>query len=349
MTTTHDGRRYSRLMGGRAADGSRPTLDTVARAAGVSRSLVSFALNGRPGVSAEKRAAIIAIADELGYLPDPLARELRTGRSQMFGFIVRNIANPFFNDVLAGMQEAAFEKDITVVAMDSEYSEDKERRHIRTLAARRAGALAIAPVGAAGAIGEWLTARPDGRTVLVNSSMRVADGVPRVAPDSVAAVTSAVEHLVALGHRDIAFLTAPAALMSDTDRLEIYLAVCAGTGLTPRPVQMDLQGEAIATGTRSLLAGLQAPTAIITNSDHAAHFVYRAARDAGVRIGDGLSVVGHDDLSTSALLDPPLTTVRLDRRALGRATFERLSGDATGDLAMPVQLIARRSTATPGR
>lgn len=331
-------------MGTEPPRGPRATLATVARAAGVSRTLVSFALNDRPGVSDEKRAAILRIADELGYRPDPLARELRTGHSQMYGFIVRNIANPFFNDVLAGMQEAAFEEDITVVAMDSEYSEDRERRHIRSLAGRRVSALAIAPVGAAAAIDEWLSLRPAARTVLVNSSMRVADGVPRVSPDSTTAVTSAHDHLRILGHREIAFLTAPLALMSDEDRLDTYLALCDTHGLPPRPVHAELQADSIVAATVALLRGPHAPTAVITNSDHAAHAVYRGVRDLGLRVGKDVSVVGHDDLDTSALLDPPLTTLRVDRRALGRAALARLSGAVVGDLAAPVQLIVRSST-----
>ncbi|GGM08346.1 LacI family DNA-binding transcriptional regulator [Nakamurella endophytica] len=329
--------------------GRRPTIDAVARAAGVSRALVSFALNGKPGVSAERRAAILAVAEELGYRPDPVARELRTGRSQMFGFIVRNVANPFFNDVLAAMQEAAFLDDVTVVAMDSEYSADRERRHIRTLAGRRVGALAIAPVGDAAAVAEWQALRPGARTVIVNSSAATAGPVSRVAPDSTAAVTLAVEHLVARGHRDIGFLTAPVGLLSDEDRLRTYLDVCLRHGLTPRLLQTDLRGDAIAADVAAVLGGRDRPTAVVTNSDFAAHFVYHAARRVGLRVGADVSVVGHDDLETSALLDPPLTTVRVDRRWIGAAAYQRLAGRADQDAAAPVELVVRGSTAAaPG-
>ena len=146
-----------------------PTQRTVADAAAVSPALVSFALNGRPGVSDGKRTEIIRLARELGYQPDPLARELRTGKTTMFGLIIRNVANPFFIDLLASMQEAAFEENTTIIAMDSRYSEERERIHIRRLASRRISSLAIAPVGAAKSVLQWSALRPDARTVLVNS------------------------------------------------------------------------------------------------------------------------------------------------------------------------------------
>lgn len=335
-------------MGAPRSNRDRPTLSKVAQEVGVSPALASLALNGRPGPSDVKRAVILAAADRLGYRPDPLARELRTGTSSIVGFLVRNIANPFFNDVLAGMQEAAFEQDVTVVTMDSEYSEDRERRHIRTLLERRVGALAIAPVGRGAALQEWQRDQPDRRTVLVNSSMNTADRAPRVEPNPIEAVDLAMEHLVGGGHRRIAFLTAPEGLRSDWDRLDAYRTFCTRTGIPSLILEADLQGADVSRRIRTLLDQPDRPTAVVTNSDHAAHFVYLGVREAGARVGRDLSVVGHDDLPTSALLDPPLTTIAVDRRAIGRETFRRLSGQAEGDLMMPVSLVIRGSTPPVG-
>ncbi|HEY9293764.1 MAG TPA: LacI family DNA-binding transcriptional regulator, partial [Microlunatus sp.] len=312
-----------------AANGSlgRATLQTVAEAAGVSPSLVSLALNGKPGVAAARREEILRIAAELGYQADPLARELRTGKTTMFGLIVRNVANPFFNDLLSGMQQAAFEEDATIVAMDSEYSEDRERRHIRHLAARRVGGLAVAPIGRAASLEEWHRLRPAARTVLINSSPDMHPDLAHVAPDAIGAVGVAFQHLWELGHRAIGFLSAPVSLMSDRDRYEHYLRLCADHGLEPRPIFTDLLGDAIRSRIITELEEPSPPTAVITNSDWSAHYVYLAARAVDVIIGRQLSVVGHDDLDTSQLLHPALTTVAVDRRELGRQIFRRLHTD----------------------
>jgi DNA-binding LacI/PurR family transcriptional regulator len=325
----------------------RPTLRTVATAAGVSPALVSFALNGRPGVSEAKREEIIRLARDLGYQADPLARELRTGKTAMFGLIIRNVANPFFSDVLASMQEAAFADRVTIIAMDSRYSEERERIHIERLASRRVSSLAIAPVGAADAVLQWSALRPGARTVLVNSSVRPGGTVPHVAPDADSAVSQAFLHLWNLGHRRIAFLSAPPGVMSDEDRFETYSRLCQSHSVPLLPIFTALQAAAIVDTVERALVAPQPPSAIVTNSDFSALYVYIAAARMGLRIGRDISVVGHDDLDTSALLSPPLTTLRLDRRKLGQEIYARLDGSATGDHRAPVELIIRGSTGAP--
>lgn len=321
-----------------------PTLQTVAEAAGVSTALVSFALNGRPGVSRVTREKILRVADELGYQVNPAARELRTGRIDLMGLVVRNIANPFFNDVLAGMQQAAFEAQVTVVAMDSDYSGERERVHVQRLAARRVSGLAVAPVGGGGVVEQWRRSAPDGRLVLLNTCPTLAGGAPTVAPDAQAAVGLAFEHLRSLGHRRIGFLTAPPELMADRDRFAHYEDLCAEHGLESLPLFADLHTSAIEQRMETALREPDRVTAVVTNSDFAAHRVYLAARRLGLTVGRDLSVVGHDDLESSVLLDPPLTTIAVDRRSLGREVFRRLNGEAEGDYRAPVDLVARAST-----
>ncbi|WP_091529909.1 LacI family DNA-binding transcriptional regulator [Microlunatus soli] len=325
----------------------RPTLQTIAGAAGVSTSLVSLALNGKSGVSAARRDEIRQLAEDLGYQPDPVARELRTGSVSMIGLLVRNVSNPFFNDLLAGMQQAAFEQGVTIVAMDSEYSEDRERRHIRHLAARRVDRLAIAPIGRAASLEEWQRLRPDARTVLINAGPQMYPDLPHVAPDAQQAVGLAFDHLWQLGHRSIGFLSAPISLMSDEDRYQHYLSLCDRRRIEPRPIFSDLQGEAIRNRIVTELQEPDPPTAVITNSDWSAHYVYLAVRDLGLRIGVDLSVVGHDDLDTSQLLEPALSTLAVDRRELGRQIFARLGAADDSAFAGPVWLIARASSGPP--
>jgi LacI family transcriptional regulator len=151
-----------------------------------------------------------------------------------------------------------------------------------------------------------------------------------------------------LGHSSVAFVTAPRPLMADPDRLSHFRAYASQLGLTARVVYSALTIDDVAQSTRLLLAGPDAPTSVITNSDYTAHAVYKAARELGLRIGPQVSVVGHDDLPTSELLDPPLATIRVDRREMGRQFMRRLlDADVTGDYVAPVELVHRESLQQP--
>lgn len=327
----------------------RAGIRDVAREAGVSTALASFALNDREGVSASTKARILEVAERLGYAADPLARGMRTGQTGSYALMVRNMRNPYFLEVLRGAQEAASEHGSSVFLVDSAYSVEREREHVRHLVAQRVDALAIAPVGSGDAVALWQELAPGKPTVVVNAVAR-EPGVLTVGPDNVAAVDQAVEHLVELGHRRLTFYSAPCGVMADHDRLDRFLARCRDLGVRPDPVETPLDFDAAYEVTLSLLRGEEPPTAIITNSDYTAHAVYRASRDCGVQVGRDLSVVGHDNLLTSALLDPPLTTLAIDRYALGIAIGERLHpGNDLGNHTEPVELAVRGSTApAPG-
>jgi LacI family transcriptional regulator len=166
----------------------------------------------------------------------------------------------------------------------------------------------------------------------------------RVCPDNRSAVRLAVDHLGSLGHREIAFLTAPPTLMADHDRLAEFELVCAELGIVPRPVPTPLNLSAVIEQVTAVLSAPNPPTAVITNSDYTAHGVYLAARECGMVVGRDLSVVGHDNLPTAELLDPPLTTIDLDGRALGRQLVARLRLTEKGDHAERVDLVVRSST-----
>lgn len=324
----------------------RPSIKDVARAAGVSTGLASLALNDRDGVAASTKARIRAVADDLGYRADPHARALRTGATDTVALVVRNLANPYFLEVISAAQRTAAEDHATtVLVVDSDYSVEREREHVERLAAQRVGALAIAPVGPGATIERWQELSPDRPTVVLNATAADLTGVSRVSPDNDAAVRAATTHLAELDHRRITFLTAPAGLMADHDRLAAFLDVCAELGVEPHPVEAALNLSSVRETGERLLGSAARPTAIVTNSDFSAQGLYLAARHAGIRIGADLSVVGHDDLPTSALLDPPLTTLALDRRAIGRALAARLTSATTlPDHREPVTLTVRSST-----
>jgi LacI family transcriptional regulator len=136
--------------------------------------------------------------------------------------------------------------------------------------------------------------------------------------------------------------------MADPDRLRHFRRLSRVLGLRAAVVYSPLTIGDVQQATRAVLAGPDAPTAVITNSDYTAHAVYKAARELGLRIGPGVSVVGHDDLATSELLDPPLATIWLNRREMGRALMLRLLGRVPlDDYVAPVELIERASLQAP--
>ena len=182
----------------------------------------------------------------------------------------------------------------------------------------------------------------------LNSVVDGATGVARVCPDNAAAVELPLRRLAELGHGCVAFLTAPRQLMADPDRLHHFQRLASQLGVRPRVMYSPLTLTDVRQATLAMLTGRNAPTAIITNSDYTAHAVYQAARELSLRIGPDISVVGHDDLPTSELLDPPLATIALDGREMGRMLMLRLlQQHPPGDYVAPVELVERASLQAP--
>lgn len=334
----------SQQGGGRQPAGIRD----VARLAGVSVASVSFALNGQPGVAEDTRRRILAAADELGYRANPQAQALRRGRTTTYGLVIRNFSNPFFLEVLTGAERAATEAGATLLLLDSHYSADREQRLIREMAAQRLAGLAIAPVGRGESLRLWQDLRPGTPAVALNAAVEGLTGVSRVYPDHATGVGLAMRRLAELGHSCVAFLSAPRGLVADPDRLRHFRRLARELGLEPVVMRSPLAIADVRQAAGALLAQPHAPTAIITNSDYTALGIYQTARDLGLRIGPDVSVIGHDDLPTSELLDPPLATIRLDGREMGRVLMARLLGtDGSGDYVAPVELVERPSLQGP--
>jgi DNA-binding LacI/PurR family transcriptional regulator len=320
----------------------------VARLAGVSVASVSFALNGQPGVAEETKRRILAVAAELGYRANPQAQALRRGRTTTYGLVIRNFSNPFFLEVLGGAEQAASEAGATLLLLDSHYSVDRERMHVREMAAQRLAGLAIAPVGRGESVRLWQELRPGTPVVALNASVEGIAGVSRVYPDNAAGVDLAMRRLADLGHSSVAFLSAPRGLVADPDRLRHFRRLARELGIRPNVMHSPLTIADVRKAAGMVLARRDAPTAIITNSDYTALGIYQTARDLSLRIGPDVSVIGHDDLPTSELLDPPLATIRLDGGEMGRALMARLlDGNPPSDYVAPVELVERASLRTP--
>ena len=328
----------------------RVSLTDVAREAGVSAAAASFALNGRSGVGEVVRARVKEAAARLGYVPSTSAVALRTGRSGAVGLLIRNMRNPFFLDVIHGFDATCAAAGLGVVIGSADYSPAREAELVATFAARGVDGLALAPIGGGSAAADWdgSTAKP---LVLINGA-RHAPGIDasRVHVDGEQAVGQALAHLADLGHRRVAIVAAPRDRSADDERVAAFHRISGERGLVPRVIESAMQHDAAVEAlTRALgePAGTR-PTAIVTSSDYLATAVYSAADAAGLRMGVDVSVVGHDDLGTSRFLAPALTTIAVDRTALGataaRRLIERLDGGEAATTVVPTSLVARAST-----
>ena len=298
-------------------DSKRVTLRDVAREAGVSAPQASLALNGQGRVAASTTRRVREAAERLGYRPNPVARALRSGTASSVGLVTRNLSNSYFLDVLRGMEEVTSAQETSVVVMDSGYDVDRELEAVRRMAEHEVRALAIAPVGSSASVEWWRQNRPGQPLVLINVAPR--PGALSVGPDNVTAVEVAVDHLAGRGHRRIAFVCAPEGGVADDDRTSTFAARTRALGIEGVVVHTSLQFDAVQSAVAERLADPDGPRTFLMNSDYTASAVYRAARAAGLVIGRDVSVVGHDDIPTSELLAPALTTVAFDRREVGRA------------------------------
>lgn len=335
----------------------RATLRDVAARAGVSAAQASLALNGRGRVAPATAERIRRAAAELDYQADSRARQLRTGQRSAYGVVIRNMRNPFFLDVLSGMEVRAHREGALLLILSSDYDADREAAALRRLGAEGVGGVAIAPIGRAGRLTEWLPRHPGIPVVAFNCTpdpaLSGAGGpVTTVGPDDGAAVSLALGHLRERGHRAATLVTAPRELAADWGREEEFHRRCAEWGLRGTVVRCPLDHASVARMAAERIARARqggGHEALVVNSDHLGTAVYDAARSLGLRVGRDASVVGHDDLPTSALLDPGLTTVALDRALLGDHVMRLLlnPGEGAGPdgVRLPVHLVERDSVA----
>lgn len=336
-------------------DARRPTSADVAALAGVSRTTVSFVLNGRDvGISAATRQRVLDAARQLGYHPNAPARQLAAGRSHTIGLVLRRspeqvAGDSFLAEVIRGLNGAARSAGYRVIVETLDSDGETYGELIRS---RRADGLVIS--GPRTGEPELESLAREGVPVVLQGSLPGVD-LPSVDVDNRAGAQRAVEHLLALGHRRVGMITnAPLGYTSARERLDGYEAALRGAGIEPNPDWVVEGGFDAPSGNRAmerLLARLE-PDAVFVASDVVALGAITALRHARRRVPDDVSLVGFDDIPLAAYLDPPLTTVRLPAyelgHAVGRALLDRIAVPAVPTRTLlPTELVVRASTAPP--
>ncbi|MGA0829932.1 MAG: LacI family DNA-binding transcriptional regulator [Nitriliruptoraceae bacterium] len=342
----------------------QPTMSDVARLAGVDSSTVSRALNSRTATSLrpETVAKVLAASEQLGYRPNVLARGLRTQRTHTVGLLLPDVTNPFFPPIIRGIEDALIPTGHVLLIANTDNEPEREEQGLDSLVARQVDGVMLATSHLDVATdADRLGGIP---TVLVNRRDR-ASQVPAVLPDDVKGVRLVVDHLHGLGHRRIALVSGPLDTSTGRDRRDTFVAACRDLGLpTDHVVHADRYD--LPSGRRAAEVLLEAegpaPTAVFASNDLLAVGALTALRARGLRVPDDVSLVGYNDMPLVDLLDPALTTVRIDQYLMGRRAAEvmlellersRSEGSGDGDIATVAdvtivpELVVRRSTGTP--
>jgi len=322
----------------------------VAKRAGVSTATVSRTINNlpvRPGTARRVRQAI----EELKYFPNTHARSLVSGRSRIVGLIVSDITNPFFPELVKGFEDAATQKGYEVLLSNTEYDSSRMATSIRRMLERKVDAVAIMTSEMDRSFTQQLAGR-DIPMVFLDVGT-VEKHISNIKVDYASGILQAVEHLVGLGHRRVAFIGGPADLKSARIRKSAFLKAIQKRGIGD-PAWIETGNHRIDGGFQAmsrLIEGTPLPTAVLSSNDLTALGALRAIRRKGLRVPDDISVVGFDDIALAEFTEPPLTTVRLPREEIAGKAFEALLTSLSGTTRMgaeyPIspQLVVRESTA----
>ncbi len=331
---------------------TKPTISDVAERAHVSKGAASFALNGKPGVSAETRSRVLQAAADLGFTASATARALAGRRSDTLGLILTRDpemlgSDPFFPPFMAGV-EAVIAPTGRALTLRFVEPEQEAAAYADMANSARVDGVLVADLRVDDPRPGLLTAL-DLPFVTLNRP-DVSSAGPAVCLDDRQGVRDAVDHLVALGHRVIAHVAGPRNYLHANSRRDEWRRMLGASGLDASAlVEADFTASGGARATEELLDLAAPPTAILYSNDLMAMAGLAVAHRRGISVPGELSIVGYDDAELAAHLHPALSTVRTDARRWGRAAattlIELLDGEQPDDVHLtPAKFVARDST-----
>lgn len=323
---------------------SRVRITDVARTAGVSLSTVSRVMNSNPTVDPELAERVRAVAVELGYTANPLARSLVLGRTQTIAVVIPDLANPTFQAILRGLSRAAAQDGYHVLIADSAEQVGDEVDLISTTRRRTDGVVLCAPRMPADDLAALLpTVEP---AVVVDRPPQA--GAPTVSADYGSAMTQLVEHVRTLGHRHLAYLSGVSGSASGAARraaLDAALSAHPDLAITEIPTGVGFDSGAGAVD--AVLA--TSATAVLAFNDLVAMGLLSALGARGIRVPEQLSVTGFDDIPFASYTTPPLTTATVPSVQLGRDAWTAMRALLDGESApistlLTPEVVVREST-----
>lgn len=339
--------------GQRHRHSARPTIVDVGRLAGVSPTTVSLVLNGQDSkISASTRQRVLEAVRELDYRPNRAAQGLRGMRTQTLGFITDEIAvQPFSGATVSGIHDVAWEQHSLLLMVNTTRNPPRVRAAVEDLLDRRVDALLFAALGTREMTLPDIVRRVP--TVMVNAFTPEGD-LPAFLPDEHAGGRAAVEHVLALGHEQFAYLAGREGAWATKARLRGYFEGLRAAGADPADHPVYTGNYRIDTGYELTIEAMRRtprPTALLCGNDQMATGAYIALARLGLRVPEDVSVVGYDDEPLAADLHPALTSVRIPFYEMGRVAAQYALAGTVDELPavtyVPCTLVPRASTAPP--
>ncbi len=331
----------------------RVTIGAIAKEAGVSVPTVSRVLNGRSDVAPETRARVEELLQLRGYR----RRRVRSRQARLIDLVFPNLDSPWAVEILRGVEDVTHNAGVGTVVSATHRQSEPARQWLHNLRSRPSdGVILVTSTLETPLLAELQ--RYNIPLVAVDPMGGPTLDAPTIGATNWAGGLSAMEHLLALGHRRIGIIAGPLDLLCSRARLDGYRAALAGTSVSAEDVTVqegDFDHQSGFDCARVLLQSAEPPTAIVASSDQMAFGAYEAIRQAGLRIPDDISVVGFDDLPESRWSSPPLTTVRqplVEMGALAARTILRLAAGESVEsprVELATALIERESSAPPTR
>ncbi|MGB6974789.1 MAG: LacI family DNA-binding transcriptional regulator [Terracidiphilus sp.] len=342
-----------------SAERRRPgtvSIRDVAQRAGVSIATVSRAVNLIPTVNPELARRVWKAIEEVGYLPNTQARALVSGRSHMLGLIVSEITNPFFPELVQEFENLAVAQGYEVLIGSTSYEPARTESLIRRMLQRNVDGVAVMTFGIEEGLVQKLVER-EFPLVFVDAGPDLPN-IRVLKVDYSEGIRQSVQHLAALGHRHIAFISGPLRLRSAVARRDAFIKSLAELGLA-------VPEEAMIEGSHSMEGGIAAmeqleqldpmPTAVMCSNDMTAIGVLHALYRTTHRVPADISVVGFDDIHLAQFMLPPLTTVQMSCKDLAAAAVEALRAGIEGgnpkaakkEWQIPTRLVVRQSSTYP--
>ncbi|MDF1514484.1 MAG: LacI family DNA-binding transcriptional regulator [Anaerolineae bacterium] len=328
-----------------------PTIKDVAKSAGVAPITASRVINHSGYVSDSTRRRVEQAIDALGYIPNRVARSLRSKQTNLVALVLTDITNPFWTTVARGVEDAASEGGFSVILCNTDESKIKQDAYVRNLLQRQVDGFLIVPSEDAPVVLSLIQKQSVPVVVL---DREVKEDVDTVRSDSFNGAVQLTRLLLDLGHHHIAMLSGPLGVSTAVDRVQGYLNVLGENGMPVRS-EFIIYGSFTQQGgydmCRTILSVHPRPTAIFAGNNFIAVGVLRALREVGLRVPEDMALVAFDDLPPTYVIDPFLTVAAQSAYEMGQIAtqilLKRMEGKGTlptQEILLPTQLIIRQSS-----
>lgn len=324
-------------------------MEDVAERASVSVATVSHVVNKTRYVAPETRNRVLKAIQELNYYKDAHARRLAIGQSDFFGLIVSDIENPFFPEIIKSFETAALDRGFDLMLSNTNYDPRRTQQAVRKMIENKVRGVAVMTSEFNSELTAELTANRVAVVFLDQEGLRPYTSCIHV--NYAEGIYEAIQHLVDLGHREIAFIAGPQSLRSAVTRRKAAADAMRKHGIeSAQVIEANHRAEGGISAVETLLKSGRFPTAILCSNDLMAIGAMSAIQESGLRVPEDVSVVGFDDIYFARLARPPLTTVNLPRERVGALAFQSLQriirskNGGGAEYRVETQLVVRKST-----